>query len=101
MIIIIIIIIANNSEKKTKCNCKPVKNAIRKCCCTKWMEKTFKDKRLILMLKTILNRNVIYYMQQLSQISSGGPYMILFSTFIQVFNCSFVANTNYDEADAS
>ena len=44
------------------------------------------------MLKTLWNRNIMYYEQGLSQILSQGEYSLLFTILTQIFDLSF---TNY------
>ena len=48
-------------------------------------------KYMILMLKTIWNRNIMYY-ERLSQILSQGEYPLLFVISTQIFNLSFTNN---------
>eukprot|EP01084_Bolivina_argentea_P309866 536024_1 len=94
----IIVIHKPQKKKFMSCNCSAVRNG--RCC--KSIAKLLANKRLMLFFKTILNRNIIYYMQALSQILSGGSYMILFSIFIQMFNFSFITNTsNTNNVDES
>ena len=51
---------------------------------------------LMLMLKTMWNRNIMYYMQALSQILSQGSYVILFGMVAHIFNLSITNNNSND-----
>ena len=84
-------------EKKSKCNCRRFTNNG----CYRRIGKFSRNEKLLLALRSILNRNVIYYMQALSQLLSGGSYLLLFGIFIQIFNFSVITDTNNTNDDES
>ena len=57
-----------------------------------WIGLILSKKYMILMLKTIWNRNIMYYEQGLSQILSQGEYSLLFAISTQIFDLSFTNN---------
>eukprot|EP01084_Bolivina_argentea_P136517 240423_1 len=72
-------------------------NTDRKCCkctCGKMKPELFKDKDILSWFKTIINRNILYYEQALSQVLAYGSYLVLLSVFAQIFNFSFVGNSS-------
>ena len=56
------------------------------------IESMLSKKYFMLMLKTIINRNIMYYEQAMAQLLSQGSDTLLFSRFTQMFNLS-ITNT--------
>eukprot|EP01084_Bolivina_argentea_P037812 69927_1 len=60
-------------------------------------ERILSEHYLILMIKTLWTRNLLYYEQGLSQILSQGSYTVLFGISTQIFNLSMTTNAGGDK----